>query len=105
VFFTLPNITRFFLSFALAFLPLSGGFVPREQAGTASTLGMSAPVPLLLDSAKVRASIAGVDRITLYLPSLYTNYLSYSFKASPEKNLSTVFFSRDLLSQWQRWQL
>lgn len=95
---------RFFLIFALAFLPLSGSFRHLEGK-TDSGVMMSAPVPLLVDSAKVRASIAGVERIILYLPSLYTNYLSYSFDVSPAKNLSTVFFSRDLLSQWQRWQL
>jgi hypothetical protein len=90
---------------ALAFLPLSGSF---KEAGPKSESGsvlMGAPVPLLVDSAKARANITSVERIILYLPSLYTNYLSYSFNASPEKNLSTVLSFSDLHSQWQRWQL
>jgi hypothetical protein len=98
-------MVRYLLIIALAFLPLSGsfkGFSPKSESGS---MMMGAPVPLLLDSANARASIASVERVILYLPSLYTNYLPYSYNASSAKNLSTVFFSRDLFSQWQRWQL
>jgi hypothetical protein len=104
VFLALPKVMRFFLILALAFLPLSGSLEPHESKSESGVM-MGAPVPLLVDSAKARASVAGVERVMLYLPSLYTNYLSYSYRASLEKNLSSVFFATDLLSQWQRWQL
>jgi hypothetical protein len=90
--------------FALAFLPLSGGFV-LETDKTEQGLGMSAPTPLLIDSAKTRANAAGVDRITLYLPSLYTNYLPYSYGSPQQQTFSSVVFSPRDLSQWQRWRL
>jgi hypothetical protein len=105
VFFALPKLLRFSLIFALAFLPLSGGFRHQERKTESGSVMMGAPIPLLLDSAKTRASVAGVDRVTLYLPSLYANYLSYSYNVSPEKNYSAIFFPHDLFSQWQRWQL
>jgi hypothetical protein len=104
LFLALPTATRFLLIFALAFLPLSSGLILRESK-SAPSLGMSAPTPLLVDSAKTRANVTGIDRITLYLPSLYTNYLSYNYDVSQEENLSSVVFKSRELSQWQRWQL
>jgi hypothetical protein len=104
VFLALPKVMRFVLILALAFLPLSSS-LKHQESKSESGVTMGAPVPLLVDSAKARAGVTGIDRVTLYLPSLYTNYLSYSYNASPERNLSSVFFFKDLLSQWQRWQL
>jgi hypothetical protein len=104
VFFALPHLVRSLLIIALAFLPLAGSFNRPQGKGESGSVMMGAPVPMLIDSAKARTGVASVERITLYLPSLYTNYLPYSFNALTETNLSTVFFSRDL-SQWQRWQI
>ncbi|MGL4608471.1 MAG: hypothetical protein ACRCYY_02130 [Trueperaceae bacterium] len=99
-----PGFALIFLCFALAFLPLSSGLVLREKQADLS-LGMSAPTPILTDAAKTRASVAGVDRLILYLPSLYTNYAPYSYGLS--QHLSFLPFEASLrdLSQWQQWRL
>jgi hypothetical protein len=104
VFFALPKFTRFLLIFTLAFLPLSKGLTWHPNHPEQS-VGMSAPTPVLMDSAKTRANAAGIDRITLYLPSLYTNYLPYSYGSKEQQIFSSVVFSPRDLSQWQRWQL
>jgi hypothetical protein len=104
VFLGLPTSVRFVLIFALAFLPLSSSFAFQHSQAEQS-LGMSAPAPILVDSAKTRANLSGIDRLTLYLPSLYSNYLSYNYEATQEENFSSVLFKSRALSQWQRWQL
>jgi hypothetical protein len=104
VFFALLKSVRFLLIVALAFLPLSSSFRLYHSQPEAG-LGMSAPIPVLIDSAKTRANATGIDRIILYLPSLYTNYLPYSYGSKEQLTFSSVVLEMRDLSQWQRWQI
>ena len=95
---------RFLLSFALAFLPLAGSLKKLEPSSETGMM-MSVPVPVLVDSAKLRTSVSGVERVILYFPSLYANYRLHFYNAAPDEQLLSIFFSRDVHTQWQRWQI